>query len=83
MAVLADYTSIEETDEYKALVNDVDKYTKEQIAEKADAIVGKYARQGKQFTFDKKAESTVKPVIRMSTAEHDNTSTPAYGGIFD
>lgn len=83
MAVLADYTSIEETDEYKALVNDVDKYTKEQIAEKADAIVGKYARQGKQFTFDKKAESTVKPVIHMSTAEHDNTSTPAYGGIFD
>lgn len=84
MAIIADYASIEETDEYKALVNDIDKYTNDQIVEKADAIVGKYARQGKQFSFEKKAETVIKPAVRFTIQDDNtNTSTPAYGGIFD
>lgn len=84
MAVMAEYASIEGTDEYKALVDEIDKYSKEQIIEKADAIVGKYARQGKQFSFEKKAETGFKPVIHLEMMKSDdNTTTPAYGGIFD
>ena len=83
MAVIADYSSISETDEYKALVESIDNYSTEEIIEKADAIVGKYARQGKQFSFAKKEETPAyKPVVRLSS-NNDNTSTPAYGGIFD
>jgi len=83
MAVIADYDSIEETDEYKALVNEIDTYSIEQIREKADAIVGKYARQGKQFSFEKKTEPAYKPAVRMTIHEDVNVNAPAYGGIFD
>lgn len=83
MAVIADYSSIAETEEYKSLLNDIDKYSVAEITEKADAIVGKYARQGKQFSFEQKPESTYKPVVRMPIKENRKTKAPAYGGIFD
>lgn len=83
MAVIADYSSISETDEYKSLVNDIDKYSVEEIIEKADAIVGKYARQGKQFSFEKKETTPAyRPVVKLSN-DNQNTNAPAYGGIFD
>ena len=83
MAVIADYSSIAETEEYKSLLNDIDKYSVEEITEKADAIVGKYARQGKQFSFEKKSEAGYKPKVFIKSVENTSTSTPAYGGIFD
>lgn len=84
MAVIADYSSISETEEYKSLLNDIDKYSKDEIVEKADAIVGKYARQGKQFSFEKKQETPAyKPAVRMSVSEDTKNTAPAYGGIFD
>lgn len=83
MAVIADYSSISETEEYKSLLENIDNYSVEEITEKADAIVGKYARQGKQFSFAKKSESGYKPVISIKSIEDTNKNTPAYGGIFD
>lgn len=83
MAVIADYSSIAETEEYKSLLNDIDKYSVEEITEKADAIVGKYARQGKQFSFEKKETPAHQPKVFIKTNENTNNNTPAYGGIFD
>ena len=83
MAVIADYSSISETEEYKSLLENIDNYSVEEITEKADAIVGKYARQGKQFSFEKKSGSGYKPAIGIKSIENTNKDTPAYGGIFD
>ena len=84
MQIIAEYSSIENTDEYKSLVENIDSYSKEEIVEKADAIVGKYARQGMQFSFSKKEEAPArKPAVKLSFKEDTNNNTPAYGGIFD
>jgi len=84
MGVIAEYSSIENTDEYKALVADIDKFTKEEITEKADAIVGKYARQGMQFSFTKEdAPIQRKPAVRFSTKTVDRKNVKSYSALFD
>ena len=83
MNAIADYSSIENTDEYKALVADIDKFTKEEIVEKADAIVGKYARQGVQFSFAKEEPISRKPAVKFSTKENKNSKAKSYSALFD
>lgn len=83
MSALVGYSSIENTDEYKSLLENIDKFSKEEVVEKADAIVGKYARQGMKFNF----ESTPAPAVRVRFAIQDEKKTPenvrSYSGIFD
>lgn len=83
MSALVGYSAIENTDEYKALLESIDKYSKEEIIEKADAIVGKYARQGMKLNF----ESTPTPAVRVRFGISDDSVTPenvkSYSGIFD
>ena len=83
MNVIADYSSIENTDEYKNLVANIDKFTKEEITEKADAIVGKYARQGMQFSFKEEPEISRKPVVRFDINKKSNPKAKSYSALFD
>lgn len=85
MSALVGYTTIAETDEYKALVESIDKYSKEEVIEKADAIVGKYARQGMQFTFESNEQ---KPTQRVRFSVKDDKKVDAkkiksYSTLFD
>ena len=50
MALLVDYSSIENTEEYKELVSNIDTYSNDEVIEKANAIVGKYALKGFNFS---------------------------------
>ena len=79
MSVLESYSSIEETEEYKALVKNIDSYSVDEVSEKADAIVGKYARQGMQFSFEDKKPLNKK--IGIVTKEAKNPKS--YSGLFD
>lgn len=83
MSALVGYSSIENTDEYKSLLENIDKFSKEEVVEKADAIVGKYARQGMKLNF----ESTPTPAVRVRFGISDDSVTPenvkSYSGIFD
>lgn len=79
MSVLADYSTIEATDEFKALVENIDSYSVEEISEKADAIVGKYARQGMQFSFEEK-KSTAK---KIGIINKEPKNPKSYAGLFD
>lgn len=79
MSVLADYSTIETTDEFKALVENIDSYSVEEISEKADAIVGKYARQGMQFSFEEK-KSTAK---KIGIVNKEPKNPKSYAGLFD
>ena len=50
MALLVDYSSIADTEEYKELVSNIDTYSNDEVVEKANAIVGKYALKGFNFS---------------------------------
>lgn len=81
MAVLSvnDYSAVEKTDEYKELVENIDQYSTDEIVEKADAIVGKYARQGMKFS-----SAVDKPVVKavgISISEPKNPKS--YSGLFN
>jgi len=85
MSVLAGYSTIENTDEYKALVENIDRYSKEEVIEKADAIVGKYARQGMQFTFESDGQ---KPARKVRFSVNDDKKVDAkkiksYSSLFN
>lgn len=85
MSALVGYATIENTDEYKALVENVDKYSKEELVEKADAIVGRYARQGMQLHFESNTQQ--QPTTRVKFGIKDNDVVPenvkSYSDIFD
>lgn len=81
MSALEGYDSINETDEYKALVQDIDNYSVDEIIEKADSIVGKYARQGMQFSFDNNVESKAKILSNPNHKIAKNQKS--YSGLFD
>lgn len=82
ISVLADYSSIEKTEEYKTLVENIDLYSKEEIVEKADAIVGKYARQGMQFSAS--TESKPETARKIKFAINDTKKPKAsYSSLFN
>jgi len=83
MNLLADYAAISETDEYKALVQNIDTFSKDEVVEKADAIVGKLARQGKNFSFN--AEAPVAPAKHFFgfNNNNDESKAPSYAKFLD
>lgn len=86
MSALVGYSTIENTDEYKALVESIDKYSKEEVIEKADAIVGKYARQGIQFNFESEAPKPTARVRFSVPKTNDSASlenVKSYSTLFD
>ena len=79
------YADYLETDEFKALMSDesVNQYSKEELAEKADATLGKLVKKNKTFSFS--STETKKRVNRVAfNAEKQTEETyKPYGDLFD
>ena len=78
------YTDYLETDEFKALMSKetVDKYSKEELAEKADAILGKFVKSTKTFSYTE--NKTKKPIASVKVfSDVNKTRKPSrYGDLF-
>ena len=83
MALLVDYSSIADTEEYKELASNIDAYSNDEVIEKANAIVGKYALKG--FNFSAKTDPTPeRHFFGFGNNKSDNTvEAPAYANFFD
>ena len=83
MDLLVDYSSIADTDEYKDLVSNIDTYSNEEVVEKANAIVGKYALKG--FTFS----ATPAPTPERhfcgfgNNKDESKKTAPSYANFFE
>ena len=78
----ADYL---ETDEFKALMSDesVNQYSKEELAEKADATLGKLVKKNKTFSFaSTETKKRVNRVAFNAEKQTEDTYKP-YGDLFD
>ena len=78
------YTDYLETDEFKALMSKetVDKYSKEELAEKADATLGKFVKSTKTFSYtENKTKKSIASVKVFSDVS--KTRKPSrYGDLF-
>lgn len=78
------YTDYLETDEFKALMSKetVDKYSKEELAEKADATLGKFVKSTKTFSYTE--NKTKKPIASVKVfSDVSKTRKPSrYGDLF-
>ena len=78
------YTDYLETDEFKALMSKetVDKYSKEELAEKADAALGKFVKSTKTFSYTE--NNTKKPIASVKVfSDVNKTRKPSrYGDLF-
>ena len=84
ISLLTGYSSIEDTEEFKSLVQNIDKFSKDEIVEKADAIIGKLARSGASFNFAQSAETkTNKHFFGFTNNEVGKPNAPAYSGFFN
>ena len=76
----AEYSEIKDSDEFKALVNDMDKYTVDELKVKADLLFA--AAMKKKFNFEAKDEKKPKSVgINFNTKSGKRKQ--AYSGLFD
>lgn len=79
------YADYLETDEFKALMSDesVNQYSKEELAEKADATLGKLVKKNKTFSFaSTETKKRVNRVAFNAEKETEDTYKP-YGDLFD
>lgn len=80
------YSEYLNTDEFKALMSEdsVNKYSKEELSEKADATLGKLVKKNKTFSFAGKTpqKKHVSRVAFNAEKETEDTYKP-YGDLFD
>lgn len=80
------YSEYLDTDEFKALMSEdsVNKYSKEELSEKADATLGKLVKKNKTFSFAGEApqKKHVSRVAFNAEKETEDTYKP-YGDLFD
>ena len=79
------YADYLETDEFKALMSDesVNQYSKEELAEKADATLGKLVKKNKTFSFaSTETKKRVNRVAFNAEKQTEDTYKP-YGDLFD
>ena len=79
------YADYIETDEFKALMSDesVNQYSKEELAEKADATLGKLVKKNKTFSFaSTETKKRVNRVAFNAEKQTEDTYKP-YGDLFD
>lgn len=84
------YADYLETEEFKALMSEenVNKYSKEELAEKADVTFAKIVKKNKSFSFsadNSKDDENKKKIKRMAlnSERQDEDSYKPYGGLFD
>lgn len=88
MTVFGDeaYSEYLDTDEFKALMSEdsVNKYSKEELSEKADATLGKLVKKNKTFSFagETPQKKHVSRVAFNAEKETEDTYKP-YGDLFD
>lgn len=75
----AEYAEIKESDEFKALVADADKYTVEELKIKADLMFA--ASMKKKFAIE--TENVKKHSVGMNFNAKPNKKKQAYAGLFD
>lgn len=80
------YSKYLDTDEFKALMSEdsVNKYSKEELSEKADATLGKLVKKNKTFSFagETSQKKHVSRVAFNAEKETEDTYKP-YGDLFD
>ena len=80
------YSEYLDTDEFKALMSEdsVNKYSKEELSEKADATLGKLVKKNKTFSFagETPQKKHVSRVAFNAEKETEDTYRP-YGDLFD
>lgn len=80
------YSEYLDTDEFKALMSEdsVNKYSKEELSEKADATLGKFVKKNKTFSFagETPQKKHVSRVAFNAEKETEDTYKP-YGDLFD
>lgn len=79
------YADYLETDEFKALMSDesVNQYSKEELAEKADATLGKLVKKNKTFSFaSTETKKRINRVAFNAEKQTEDTYKP-YGDLFD
>ena len=80
------YSEYLDTDEFKALMSEdsVNKYSKEELSEKADATLGKIVKKNKTFSFagETPQKKHVSRVAFNAEKETEDTYKP-YGDLFD
>lgn len=80
------YSGYLDTDEFKALMSEdsVNKYSKEELSEKADATLGKLVKKNKTFSFtgETPQKKHVSRVAFNAEKETEDTYKP-YGDLFD
>lgn len=80
------YSEYLDTDEFKALMSEdsVNKYSKEELSEKADATLGKLVKKNKTFSFagETSQKKHVSRVAFNAEKETEDTYKP-YGDLFD
>lgn len=80
------YSEYLDTDEFKALMSEdsVNKYSKEELSEKADATLGKLVKKNKTFSFtgETPQKKHVNRVAFNAEKETEDTYKP-YGDLFD
>ncbi|MBQ8570238.1 MAG: hypothetical protein IJ444_01870 [Kiritimatiellae bacterium] len=75
----AEYDGIRESDEFKQLVSDAEKYTVDEIKVKVDLLFA--ASMKKKFNFEAKPEK--KNTVGMHFNEEPSKKKQAYGGLFE
>ena len=75
----AEYAEIKETEEFKALIADADKYTTEELAVQADLIFAAFMK--KKFNFESKNVKETRSVSVNLNAKSDKKKP--YGKLFD
>lgn len=78
------YSNYLETDEFKALMSkeNVDKYSKEELLEKADATLGKLVKTSKTFSFSENKENKTVNTVKMFTNVSKSKKASRYGDLF-
>ena len=78
------YSNYLETDEFKALMSkeNVDKYSKEELLEKADATLGKLVKTSKTFSFSENKENKSVNTVKMFTNVSKSKKASRYGDLF-
>lgn len=83
MALLVNYSSIENTEEYKELVSNIDTFTNDEVVEKANAIVGKYALKGFNFSANTETAPARHFCGFANKDEGAKAKAPSYANFFE
>lgn len=75
-----DYVVIQDTAEFKSLVQNIDTFSKDEVIKEADAILGKLARKGAGFNF---AQQPNKHFFGFTNNETGKSNAPVYANFFD